>query len=177
MEPPPTSGDASPPAPESTAASLDEGVLGEVLGYQITLAAIAARRLFGAHIGRTTGLRPVDYTVLMLLQANDGVTQKSLGRTLAVSAPKLTLLLDRLQDQGLLTRVRSESDRRAQHLHLTRAGRQLAREAEQTSRVMEQEFGSVLTTAERAMLMELLRKVASMPEAGPTRQSSNGSPT
>lgn len=151
---------------------LAEGLLGEVVGYQITLAAIAARRLFGRHIGTPMGLKPVDYTILMLLLANDGVTQKSLGRTLAVSAPKLTLLLDRLQKAGLLTRVRSESDRRAQHLHLTSAGSALARQAQEASRAMEREMAGVLSSAERAMLMELLRKVAHMPEPAPPRRRS-----
>lgn len=151
------------PAPASEAdntAGLEQGVLGQVLGYQITLAGIATRELFSRHIGTPLSLKPVDYTILMLLLANDGATQKQLALALSVSAPKLTILLDRLQQRGLLERVRSEADRRSQQLHLTDAGLAIARKAQRLTQTMEQDLLVVLSTAERAMLIELLRKVA-----------------
>jgi DNA-binding MarR family transcriptional regulator len=77
-----------------------------------------------------------------------------------VSAPNITTLLDRLEQRELLTRVRSETDRRAQEIHLTRKGSALARKATEVSRTMELDVLRHLTEAERGILVELLQKVA-----------------
>ncbi len=139
---------------------LVEGVLGQVLGYQVALAAISTRKLYARHIGAPMQLKPVEFTILMLLLANDDVTQKRLCQTLAVSAPNLTILLDRLQLRELVTRVRSETDRRAQHIHLTRKGLALAKKAQGVALSMELDLARHLSAAERAMLIELLKKVS-----------------
>jgi DNA-binding MarR family transcriptional regulator len=141
--------------------ALDEGALATVIGYQITLANLATRKLFMRHVGEPMKLKPVDYTILMLLLANDDVTQKRLCETLNLSAPNLTILLDALQERDLVMRVRSETDRRSQRLHLTRKGEALARKARDVSATMEQDLQRQLSVAERAMLIELLQKVAS----------------
>lgn len=71
------------------------------------------------------------------------------------------MILDRLDKRGLLRRVRSETDRRAQHVQITPKGRTLTRKAHQLSEQMEAELLGPLSQAERAMLFELLQKVAS----------------
>lgn len=144
---------------------LDEGTLADVLGYQIALAAAATQQLFHRHIGEPLQLRAVDFSVLMLLLANAEVTQKRLGQELAVSPPNLTILLDRLQQAGLLTRERSEVDRRAQLIRLTPQGRALALQAQGISPTMEAELRRRLSPVERLMLIELLRKVSREPGA------------
>jgi DNA-binding MarR family transcriptional regulator len=138
---------------------LDEGVLASVVGYHIVLAAITTRRLYMRAVGEPLKLKPVEYSILMLLLANDDVTPKQLCRTINVSAPNLTLLLDGLQQRELLTRVRSETDRRSQLIHLTRKGEQVARKARDLTAAMESDLHH-LSSAERAMLIELLQKVA-----------------
>lgn len=138
---------------------LDQSCLDHLLGYQITRANIPSLRTFQRHIGEPFQLRPVEFTILALLAYNDAVTPKRLAQALAVSAPTVTMLLDRLAERGLLTRVRSEADRRAQIVRLTRKGRQLEIEARARSLTMEAELVSPLSEAERAMLIELLRKI------------------
>jgi DNA-binding MarR family transcriptional regulator len=59
--------------------------------------------------------------------------------------------------------VRSETDRRAQNIHLTAAGRTLAERALGASRTMEHERLRHLSEGERVMLLELLQKVARGP--------------
>ena len=139
---------------------LDEGVLGEIVGYQVVRAQIATHALFMQHVGDPLDLRPVEYSLLLLLQVNDQVTPKQLAQTLVLTAPKLTILLDRLQERGLINRVRSDTDGRSQHVLLTDAGAELARQGSNTARLMEMSLDDVLSPAERAMLMELLKKVA-----------------
>ncbi len=147
------------PAQTDAHGPLDEGVLASVIGYHITLAIITTRRLYMRAVGAPLKLKPVEYSILMLLLANDAVTPKQLCRTLHVSAPNLTLLLDGLQQRELVTRVRSETDRRSQLIHLTRQGEQAARKARDLTPSMEHDLRN-LSSAERAMLIELLQKVA-----------------
>lgn len=139
---------------------LDQSCLAHVLGYQLARADVPIKKVFLKHIGQPLGLRPVEFTILLLIAHNAQVTQKQLAQTLAISAPNLTALLDRLAERGLLTRVRSEADRRLQHIHLTEAGQALARRAHEVSLTMERDLTRHLSEAERAILMELLEKVA-----------------
>jgi DNA-binding MarR family transcriptional regulator len=145
---------------EIPAHGLDQSGLSHLLGYQLVQADIPLKKVFFKHIGGPLGLRPVEFTILVLLAFNPGITAKQLGQTLAVTAPHVTILLDRLSEKGWLERVRSEKDRRAQNIHLTPAGEKLARNAHQTSKTMEDDVLRHLSAGERAMLLELLQKVA-----------------
>ncbi len=60
----------------------------------------------------------------------------------------------------MLQRVRSEVDRRSQHVMLTDAGRALTDEIATKTPAMEAELDSCLSRAERALLIELLDKIA-----------------
>jgi DNA-binding MarR family transcriptional regulator len=139
---------------------VEGGALGQLLGYQLAHASIATRKLFAHHVGEPMQPKPVEFTILMLLLVNDEVTPKRLGQALAVSAPNLTILLDRLQRREFVTRVRSETDRRSQHIHLTRKGQTLARKAHDIALTMERDLARTLSAAEKAMLIELLQKVS-----------------
>jgi DNA-binding MarR family transcriptional regulator len=139
---------------------LSLGVLSEVLGYHIAQAAVTTYGTFERHIGQPYGLRKVEYSLLMLLLANGPLSPKRLGQALALSAPNLTMLLDRLQARDLIRRERSATDGRSQNIVLTDAGRHLADETAAAAEPMEAELSDRLSRAERLMLIELLRKVA-----------------
>lgn len=154
-------GDSPGPAAERSPGPLEApDTLARLLGYQIAQARTVTMDTFFRHIGEPLQLRPVEFSTLMLLRGGEEISHKRLARTLALSAPALTLLLDRLQRRGLVERVRSETDRRSQHVVLTAAGRRLADRSEAAARVMEDELLDTLSPAEHAMLLELLRKVA-----------------
>lgn len=140
-----------------------------VIGYRIARAKVATQALFQRHIGKPYSLRPVEFTLLLMLQANKGLAPKQLCKALSLPAPHLTILLDRLQERGLIERVRSSVDRRSQQVLLTEPGTELAAELARHAPHMEDDLRGCLTTGERAMLIELLDKVASyadkLPEA------------
>lgn len=142
--------------------SWSEGVLATNLGYYIAQAEVTTMRLYFSHIGDPLTLRPVEYSLLMLLLANDEMTPKQLSRALALPAPSLTMLVDRLHERGLVDRVRSETDRRSQRVLLTAQGRQLALQASERSPDMNAELDRALTPGEQMMLAELLRKIAQL---------------
>lgn len=137
-----------------------QGVLDTVVGHHLACARVTTHVTFLKHFGQPFDLRPVEYSLLMLLAANAQLTPKQLAQSLALSAPNLTILLDRMQDRGVLQRVRSEVDRRSQHVMLTDAGRALADEIATKTPAMESELDGCLSRAERALLIELLDKIA-----------------
>jgi DNA-binding MarR family transcriptional regulator len=139
---------------------LAQGMLDNVIGHHLACARVTTHVTFLQHIGQPLDLRPVEYSLLMLLSANPSLTPKQLAQSLALSAPNLTILLDRMQERGVLQRVRSEIDRRSQHVMLTETGHALADEIATKTPAMEAELDGCLSRAERAMLIELLDKVA-----------------
>jgi DNA-binding MarR family transcriptional regulator len=138
---------------------LDASRLTHLVGYAASRAAIEMRKVFARHM-KPLDLKVVDFSILMLVAANPEVNQKQIGQALDISAPNMAVILDRLVERGWARRVRSEKDRRAQHIHLTAAGRELVLRAERIARTMEDGTLQVLSPAERALLIELLLKVA-----------------
>lgn len=142
------------------AAALDQSAMLHLIGYRLTLAELASRRVFQRHIGTPFELRPVEFTILLLLLTNAHATPKRLALTLGMPPPNVTVLLDRLVARGLVQRQRSAADGRATELRLTDMGIELARRAQHVSLDMESGLLSALSAAERAMLGELLHKLA-----------------
>ncbi len=139
---------------------LAEAGLRDVLGYQLAQAAIATMQVFVHRVGHPHELRPVEFTVLTLVHENPGVSAKQLANALAVTAPNISMWIDKLEARGLVARERNAADRRAQHIRTTAAGGELARRA--LSLLVEGERSSfgALSKAEMALLLELLHKVA-----------------
>ena len=149
---------------------LDQGSLHQLMGYQLARAAIPTTKIFVANVGEPFDLRPVEFTILALVAQNPGLNPKQLATALAVTAPNITAWIDRLAERGLVERERSESDRRAQHLRTSAAGAKLAAEAQRRLLEAEQQGFAHLTQGERAILLELLNKVADGGHIGSDRR-------
>lgn len=139
------------------------GVLSGVLGYHLSRAAVTTVDMFERHIRQRFGLRKMEFAIVLLLDANASLTPKKIGRVLTLTPPNLSLLIDRLQERGLLLRERSELDRRSQNIVLTPPGQALAREVAAAAATMETELDDRLSPAEHALLIELLGKAAAGP--------------
>jgi DNA-binding MarR family transcriptional regulator len=149
---------ADPPPPAD--GGLDASHLTHLVGYGASRAAIEMRKVFTRHM-KPLGLKVVEFSILMLVAANRQVNQKQIGQALDISAPNLAVILDRMVERGWVLRVRSEQDRRAQHIHLTAKGVELVQRARKIAATMEDASLRMLSSAERALLIELLLKVAS----------------
>jgi DNA-binding MarR family transcriptional regulator len=137
-----------------------EGVLQSLIGYRIAKASITTQALFARHIGAPFSLRPVEYSLLMLLHANEALAPKQLSRALALPGPNLTILMDRMQARGLVERLRSQVDRRSQQALLTPEGAALAAQLAVLTSSVEKDLSRHLSPGELAMLSELLDKVS-----------------
>lgn len=154
---------STPPRPDTDRtplARLAEGPLHAIVGYQLAQAQIVTDRVFDDKVRDACALRRVEFTILALVQANPDLSARQLARALAVTPPNIALWLDRLDSRGLVARTRSERDARVQHLRLTADGQALL--AKSMQRIVDGERAALagLSAAERAMLVELLHKVA-----------------
>src|SRR2546428_14046775 len=82
------------------AGHLVEAQLHRVLGYQLAQAAIATTAVYTQAVGEPFGLRPVEFTILSLIDQNPGGSPAQLAKALAVTAPNITMWVDRLEAQG-----------------------------------------------------------------------------
>ena len=75
---------------------------------------------------RASDITLTQYNVLRILRgAEGGLTRNEIRDRLVNRMPDVTRLLDRMEDAGLVTRIRGSEDRRCVGTHLTRAGRAL----------------------------------------------------
>jgi DNA-binding MarR family transcriptional regulator len=145
--------------PKTGPDALDQSRLTHLVGYAASRAAITMRRVFAKNFA-PLDLKVVEFSILMLVASNPQVNQKQLGEALDVSAPNMAVTIDRLVERGWVERVRGTRDRRAMHIHLTAQGDELVKRAEKIASTMEGHALRALSTAERALLIELLMKVA-----------------
>jgi DNA-binding MarR family transcriptional regulator len=138
--------------------AVDDTGLAHLVGYAASRAAIEMRKVFMQHM-EPLGLKIAEYSILMLVAHNPEINQKRLGAALDISPPNMAVTIDRMVARGWVSRVRGTHDRRAQHIHLTAAGRALVEKARKITATMEEPALAVLSQAERALLIELLRKV------------------
>jgi DNA-binding MarR family transcriptional regulator len=147
--------------PDTTpAGNLSEVQLKPIIGYQLAQATVATSRIYDAAVGRKSGLHRLEYTIVMLVRENPGCTASSLAKALDISTPNIALWLERVIGKGLVDRTQSAADRRSNHLHLTVQGERAAAEATQAIQKGQEAALSLLSAAERAILAELLHKVA-----------------
>jgi DNA-binding MarR family transcriptional regulator len=146
-------------AAKKTSSHVALGALGEQLGFHLAQASVITTAAYNTCVGEPLQLRKVEYSLLMLLRANGALSPKQLAKALALTAPNLTLLLDRLQERELIVRERNPNDGRSQHVRLSSVGEDLVKRADVAAVDMKRHWQTHLSAAENAMLMELLTKV------------------
>lgn len=139
---------------------LSVGVMAPIVGYLLAQASVTTDQVFAAVTGTGLSLRKVEFTILALVLANPNVTGSALAKALSVTSPNITMWLDKLESRGLIERERSTRDRRAQHVRATAEGRSVVQDVANRVVAAEQLALAGLTAGERAILSELLHKVA-----------------
>ena len=136
--------------------SLRSGLLPGLLGYRLRLAQRAVFRDFGRSV---SDIAPGRVGILLLIDANPGVTQSRLAQAVGLDRSTMVGVLHALEARELVERRRGE-DRRTNGLWLTRAGQQFIASLKQRIRMHERRVASRLTPAERVQLLALLEKLA-----------------
>jgi DNA-binding MarR family transcriptional regulator len=105
------------------------------------------------------GLTPGQFAILLLVEHNPGLTQQSLSDGIHIEKSTLVVRLHRLEERGLLRRVRSNNDRRSNVLEVTADGKKALRSMITFVRQHEDRVLSELKSSERQQLVKLLSKV------------------
>lgn len=140
---------------KSTPSELRQGALPRLLGYRLRLAQQTVFEDFADHV---KGISPGRIGVLVLIEANPGVTQSRLAEAVRRDRSTMVGVLDELQARGLIERRRGV-DRRTNTLQLTRAGHAFLARAMRQIEAHERRIGARLTRAERAQLLRLLERI------------------
>ena len=99
--------------------------------------------------------------VLYILRFNDGIVQKNLAELCDVKPSSMTLLLDGLEQKGLIARVKTiiPSGKRAYQIFLTPRGKEIADKVFDLMEEIEEECFEGFSEEERRQLFDLLRRV------------------
>lgn len=110
---------------------------------------------------KAIGLTPAQAGLLRLVAWEPGQSQQAMAAKLRTPASRLVLLVDALEERGLIERRRHPEDRRQYALHLTEAGGQfLLRDVAPLGAAHEEEICAGLEPDERAKLHGLLERIA-----------------
>jgi DNA-binding MarR family transcriptional regulator len=154
-----------PAGGKSHTAAIDRGVdrlaastlatdLSFLLARANALALTAANAALANH-----GLKARSYSVLAL--ATDvGPTQRELAEFLRLDPSQIVVLVDELERRDLVQRRPDPSDRRANVVVATAAGRALFAEAQRSARTVEATLRAAVSPEDRAKLAELMRRLA-----------------
>jgi len=118
----------------------------------------AAGRMANAHL-EPLGLDTRHYTVLAVVAAGGGSSQRTIADTLALDRATVVALVDRLESQGLARRVRSRDDRRANAVEMTPKGRRALKRADALMEACELNFVAALRDGERKQLRDILDRL------------------
>ena len=151
-------------SPQSDAASngVQLGYLDGLLGYMLRRAQLAVFQDFIVKM-KDFGLRPAQFSVLAIIQANPGLKQSRVSEALGINRANFVALLDELEKRKLARRAPAEGDRRSNALYLTPQGEAFLNDAFRHLQAQhESRLDGVLGMADKQRLLTLLGRLAAL---------------
>ncbi len=134
------------------------GVLAECIGYNLRISYSRASQCF-AQVFEDQELAPIQFAALEFIANNPNLSQRQIAESISTTPTVLVKPLERLENRGLISRLRSTADRRRSRIRLTPSGEEILKEARQRILGVEERLTSGLTEQERKTLLELLAKI------------------
>jgi DNA-binding MarR family transcriptional regulator len=122
------------------------------------------KRIFRRRDEARMGVRMKHFFALGFLRRYGSLPQQVLADVLFIDANNLVILLNELDEDGLVVRRRDALDRRRHIVEITPAGRKAVARAERALAPQEAEVLATLTSDERAALRGLLVRALGPPE-------------
>jgi DNA-binding MarR family transcriptional regulator len=138
-------------------APLGLGVLDGHLGYFLRRTQIAVFQDFIRTLAEID-IGPAQYSVLVVIGANDGPSQAEVAETLGIERARLVRMLDHLEKRSLTRRLPAANDRRSHALHLTPAGQKLLKRAKALAATHEVRLQARLGAAHHKLLLDTLQE-------------------
>lgn len=137
----------------------DTRFLDGLVGYWLRRASNVVAADFTNTVQEKIGLRAVMVSILSVVNANPGITQTQLGRSLNIQRANMVPLLSSLIAEGLLRRKASNEDKRVLDLYLTLAGEAKLNQATAMIVAHEKRLLASFTAKERQTLIDLLSRI------------------
>ena len=123
-------------------------------GYALRRASALSMNMLAKRLA-VLELRPAEATVLLFIDANPGITQSDLGRTLEIASSNMAPLISRLENRDLIER--EPVDGRSHGLNLSRGGKALSSRIRKTVDAHENALLEKIPAAQRATFLSTLR--------------------
>ncbi len=133
--------------------------LDQEVGFVLRLAQVAVFKDLIVTLKPLT-LRPADYSLLLIVNANPGMKQQGLGAALSVQGPNLVTMVDQMESRGLIVRSAAPTDRRAHALHITPKGRALLKQAKAAHARHHARVTKCLGATDAVALVDILNRIA-----------------
>lgn len=137
------------------------GGLDTQIGFVLRLAQVAVFKDLIEAL-RPFGLRPTDFSVLLVIEATPGLKQQAVGEALSIQRPNLVTIIDQLEGRGLVKRGAAPGDRRSYALTLTPEGEALLAEAKSAHARHTGKVDAALEGLDKPMVLEALNRIARM---------------
>jgi len=151
--------DTATPSEAGTDSGLRTETAIGAIGYRLRRAQLSVFQKFLAFFDEFK-LRPAEYSVLVLIGDNPGRKQTEIAEVLGIKRANFVTLVHGLEERGLVERLPSPQDRRANALHLTDPGRSFLAIAQSRHAALEAETVALLGgPAARDQLLVLLDRL------------------
>ena len=137
----------------------DHGAVNAQTGFLLRKVSTASFSAFAEIVGEH-GLHPMHFGMLMILEAEEPISQHDLGLRAGVDPSTMVARMDALEERGLVERVRSSEDRRSYAIRLSAEGRKTLKELRRKAQSHGDRFFAPLSERERKELHRLLTKLA-----------------
>ncbi len=124
----------------------------------LTMLSLLSKSVYRRTTESMLGMSQRRYLALNYIAEPSGISQQQLGEILCMDANNMVLLLNELEDDGLVRRERDPGDRRRHIVRLTEHGSQAFSAAQRNRESLEDEVLAALSPEERETLHQLLAK-------------------
>jgi DNA-binding MarR family transcriptional regulator len=132
--------------------------LDEQVGYVLRLASQRHAAIFHDHT--LEGITPTQFSALVRIAEIGQCSQNRLGRLVSMDVATIKGVVDRLNKKGLVRLAPDETDKRRTSISLTEKAQGMIDGLRETGLSITEETLKPLSTAERATLLRLLKKIS-----------------
>jgi MarR family transcriptional regulator, 2-MHQ and catechol-resistance regulon repressor len=133
--------------------------------WLIVMKAFHAMTTYASRSFQESGLGDSDFQVLEALLHKGPLPVNTIGPKVFLTPGSISTAVDRLYERGLVTRTEDENDRRVRIVNLTPRGRRLIQQIFSEHAEHMEKLANVLTSAERAQVVKLLKKLGKQASA------------
>lgn len=149
--------------PEAACRRIDTIALHETPGHLLRRAQQRAVDLFVQAVGER-GLRPPQFALLLAAYQNPEANQSELVRLTGIDRSTAADLITRLAGRGLIRRVRTEADGRANRLRVTAEGVAALEAAADRVDCAQETIVAPIPAGQRAQFLRNLARIADLPD-------------